>query len=226
MKLTLLVFFLLGASVWAQTSPVLLVSYPDHPVAPLFMPVIEQSYKKLGINISYLQAPLVRRLVMLNKGQVDADLGARETVLDRYPNVLRVGPALIKGEVLLVCREQRLCSADVMHNPKLAVYAELSGWDLLDDALDKPITVKRGSLQEYVSVVDMFNKGRTEYIVIIKMENNVQMPIPADTTSVKLADIAFYHHIHKKHQKLAEPLALAIEHQLKLMSKTTAAQPD
>ena len=163
---------------------------------------------------------------MLNKGQVDADLGARETVLDRYPNVIQVGPALIKGEVLLICRKQRLCSSDVMYNPKLVIYAELTGWDLLDDALDKPITAKKGSVQAYTSVVDMFNKGRTDYIVMIKMANNVQMPIPVNTTSVTLADIAFYHHIHKKHQKLAEPLALAIEHQLKLMRKTTAVQPD
>jgi len=226
MKFRLWFLLLFHSFVVAQANPVLLVSYLDHPVAPLFIPVIEQSYKKLGISITYVQAPLVRRLVMLNKGQVDADLGARETVLDRYPNVIQVGPALLKGEVLLICRKQRLCSSDVMYSPKLVIYAELSGWDLLDDALDKPITAKKGSVQAYTSVVDMFNKGRTDYIVMIKLENNVQMPIPVNTTSVKLADIAFYHHIHKKHQKLAEPLALAIEHQLKLMRKTTAVQPD
>ena len=59
-----------------RAEPALLVSYPDHPVAPLFMPVIKQSYQELGIEIMFVKAPLVRRLVMLNKGQVDADLGA------------------------------------------------------------------------------------------------------------------------------------------------------
>ena len=168
---------------------------------------------------------MVRRLVMLNKSQVDADLGARETVLSRYPNILQVGPALIKGEVLLVCREQHKCSTDVLQNPKLVVYAELSGWDLMDDVIDKPVTVKRGSLQEYISVIDMFDKGRADYILIIRMENNIQMAIPAHTFSVKLADIAFYHHIHKKHQALAARLAAAIARQLERQVLRPAKKP-
>lgn len=195
--------------------PVMLITYAEHPAAVALIPMIKQSYKDIGYNAEFVQAPLTRRLHMLEHGQSDADLGARSTASLKYPSIIKVGPRLSIGTLLLICRHDKLCAEDILKNPKIVVYTESSSWELLEDIYSKQLKVKRGTLQNAKTPIEMFIKGRADYIVTTSIGGTVIPVTGQKYSSVKLATVEYFHHIQAKHKNLAPALDKSLSKNIK-----------
>ncbi|QJR80838.1 hypothetical protein CA267_008615 [Alteromonas pelagimontana] len=188
----------------------MLISTVNHPAVNYIKPVVTRSYKDLGLEVSYVQMPVTRRLIALNEGLIDGDLAAREDAEDEYENILRVGPPLCELSYILVCPKDVPCDTSVFTEGEKSVYLNRGTATILLNIFGMPAPVKSRYIETPDTLINLFNHNRINYLIYTLVDEQHQFVITREYTTHFIGKSDFYHYIHKRHKNLAPLLADAL----------------
>ena len=197
-----------------------LVSYIDSPATNKLKQVISNAYLDIGIRIRYIEMPVERRFIELDKGYIDADLGGRTTSMEEYEIIVSVDVPLINASMSLVCPSNVTCDNSVFENERISVYSNSGHFNVLlsqqtGKAL-KSLKVRDGIGSQKLN--ELFENERLDYFILTHFED-IEMPYIAreHQKHMLVYRITVKHLTHKQHQPIHNKLKEAIEKQLKLM---------
>lgn len=196
-----------------------LVSYIDSPATNKLKQVISNAYLDIGIRIRFVEMPVERRFIELDKGYIDADLGGRTTSMEGYENILSVDVPLINASMSLVCPANVTCDNSIFEDERISVYSNSGHFNvLLSQQTVKglnAIIVRDGMANQKLN--ELYENERLDYFILSHFEN-LEMPyISRKHQKHMLVDgVTIKHHTHKQHQPIHKQLKEAIEKQLKL----------
>lgn len=181
----------------AEAKP-FVITYVIYPDLEDYLRLIENIYTELGFAVTLLPTPANRGLVLLNGGEVDADLLRVKNVASKYPNILLVEPPLNGAELILLCVLGVRCHGDVLLDKDADI---LMGEGVKEEFLPGEFLAKQISVPTISSVKSMLSANRISYaIYVIDMAMGKQIQKQFHYTVLK--DLSIYHLINIKHAAL------------------------
>jgi hypothetical protein len=189
--------WLLTTSVWAMSHSVndkkMTISYVVYPQVEGYVALIKDVYTELGFKVTLLSTPSTRGLILLNAGEVDADVVRVRRTVEQYPNAVLVEPALKVGKLVLLCRKDVICETSVLHSKNEVLLSS----DAVTPYLAKlKVSARIVKPQGNVNVVDMLKAQRADYAFFLI---DGQIDFTPDFNMVDIQEISVFHVIHKKH---------------------------
>jgi polar amino acid transport system substrate-binding protein len=191
---------------------------PDHPVAKL----VGQAYQNIGVRMQLEALPLERTRLELSRGRwLDANLAAAATFAAVAPELIRIDVPVYQLELAVFSRADRGLSADVSQLKGQQV-AYLHGMHLIEVMLHKQGVLRLQPVTTLSQILQGLDKGRYDAAVLPRREAEAMIKQLKLSQVVWhppiLTTIPLYHYLHRKHQRLLEPLTA----QLRLL---TGGQP-
>ncbi|KXI27473.1 hypothetical protein [Paraglaciecola hydrolytica] len=172
------------------------ISYVVYPQIERYIDLISDIYTELGYEVTIIPTPATRGLVLLNDGEVDADVVRVAKTVQNYPNALLVEPALKIGKLVLICVKDVLCERSVLQDKK-AVILSTEGIQLF---LTEPhISARIKNIQALTYSIDMLKAGRANYAILL-IDGSIDFT--QDFNLLTLQEMAIHHVMHKKHADL------------------------
>lgn len=199
---------------YARNSQEFVVSYVNHPQVKRYKDLIVKSYKDIGIEVVLVETPLARRLLALNDGIVDADVGALD-LSDSLDNVVRVEPKLYDIQAVLTCRKELICSDIVINDEKIPIYID-SG---LIQVLNRTGVLTRKKnvwiFNRFDALIKMILTDRVDYLIMALDPNKpLHNDLVASTNMHILQPLKVYHHINKSNLDIVPELSEAIKNNM------------
>lgn len=201
----------------AEEKPVQMsMSYISHPVITgELIPLIEQSYRTLGIKTIFTEQPSAKNLKLVSEGVSDAEVAYSELLLEGYPNLVMVGPPLVTSVFVLLCVETVTCEASQLSDPNLSLVltaASLAGMKSKYAAgfKIKPYVIKR--LQDVPKLLSQKRFTRGIYVITDR-----QLGL-AEFEELKYSELftsGTYHIINSKFSFMKEEIDQAIRETLR-----------
>lgn len=177
----------------------------DSPAARYSQALLNEAYRRLGIDAQFIEVPFGRSLIESNRGILDGELARVLLVTEHYPNLVAV-PYILFDTDVSIWVNQRRCPGCTLQTVKNLVYVRGSViiQQLLADkaSVDTVITVQTVSAAE-----QMFIEGKADAVVF------AAYAIPADrltgipVSQKLLLSAPDYHLLHSRHEALIAPLA-------------------
>ncbi len=188
-------------------------SIADLPSTTLAVQLLSAAYDDLGIDVTAREVPSRRALMMASIGQLDGDLFRIAEVADRYPNLIRVPYPLLEGKLHAVSKfpDNRLLAGNGDWRPRVAVRRGVLIAEQTADDLNM-IPVHADSYQQMQAMLDW---GRVDLALVSSIEGISPLQnerwdhlyiLPEPVTRFTL-----YHYLHRRHARLVDPLAEALE---------------
>jgi hypothetical protein len=188
-------FAITGQNVDAKPFVISYVIYPD---LEDYLQLIEDIYTELGFVVTMLPTPANRGLVLLNEGEVDADLLREKNVANKYPNILLVEPPLNNAELILLCVIGVPCQRNVLLDKNEYI---LTGEGVKQEFLPGEFLAKQISVPTVSSVKSMLTANRISY-AIYAIDMAMGKRILQQFHYAVLKDLSIYHLINQKHAAL------------------------
>lgn len=191
-----------------------LISNFEHPLMHIMNDLIRQSYKDIGIDIEFVTRPDAHGLKMLNAGQVDADVIRADYMVNRYPNILPVQPVLLRPQMIIFCRKNIPCNADILKNKNVVIH----GYSYLTDSLrmryQENVSADFFKMKNYDLTVEQLQDGKIDYLMMSMIKGRMPEVLKTEFNHVVLYEYETHHMIHRRHQHLVTQLSAALEKNL------------
>lgn len=196
------------------------VSYVSTPKSERFKELFSRAYADIGIDITFVEMPVGRRLIELDRGNLDADLGARMRNMEEYDNILSLNLPLAKASIFLICPASTQCTPELLNSQRIDVFmtsghAEILRSESLLLSTDSVLIRDENSLK---MMAEMFANERLNYFVTTVFKGSEMPKLGRDYVSVRLSEIALTHHIHKRHASILDDLKQAILARTKMLT--------
>jgi hypothetical protein len=170
----------------------------NHPLQEM----MSQIYGELGFDVSYINVPIKRGLLLLNEGKVDADLIRLKSTIETYPNVLMISVPIQFGSIALICKPDIPCQESVLYDQKATIVTHQG---LLNNLPNYSIHANLKTIEVWSSIVGMVQSGREQYAIITMNEANLENHKEHFNIYV-LSELAAYHVVHKRHADLVSKI--------------------
>lgn len=211
-RLILAVVFALGMSpaFAEQGEKPFIISYFDHPQIPPIREVIKQSYADIGIKVEFIELPIGRGLINLNKGITDADVVRPVENVNNHPNVRFVPPAITQSEIVLFCTLEVSCNLSVIENKDVTITTFKTINVNIQKLFSKTLKASLHNVTDFVDMINLLKRERIHYIAIPIVKGNVPVELQTGFNNVTLHEYETGHMIHYKHEHLIPKLSAAL----------------
>ena len=188
----------------------LTLSYTSHPIVnAVLLPLVQQAYQNLGIEVEFVAVESQRAQQLLKDGLVDGDVARLAQVASRIPNVVSVA-LLDKLSLSLRCRPDIQCNTEDVNNAQFRIFMASSRATLT--LLDLNYKAELYPLRDWNQINVMYQQNKIERFLWIEgtlasspvVDGAVILPL--ESTSLDL-----YHVLHKSHAHLAPKVAKQLE---------------
>lgn len=193
-----------------EVEPTFRISHFHHPEMEAFKALMRGTYQRLNTSVTFHELPAARGVVQLNNGFYDADVVRLSTSLEGFDNVLKIEPALVDAEILLLCLMNTPCEQTVLNDEHLLIASNLGNQHALSDI---PIKAKVLHDETNTHSLDMLRLGRVDY-VIYGSNRHFREQLATEFLVVVLKEQRMYHIINKKHASLKPQIEAALAQEL------------
>ena len=177
----------------------------DSPAARFSQALLNEAYRRLGIDAQFIEVPFGRSLIESNRGILDGELARVLLVTEHYPNLVAV-PYILFDTDVSIWVNQRRCPGCTLQTVKNLVYVRGSViiQQLLADkaSVDTVITVQTVSAAE-----QMFIEGKADAVVFAAYTIPAEKLTGIPVSQKLILSVPDYHLLHRRHQALVTPLA-------------------
>ena len=204
-----LCFFLFAPTVrTADLNKEFIISYVEHEsIINYYVPLLDAAYKAIGITPVFVLINDKRALMLLNKGEIDADTAKTTEMLGAYPDIIRIPTPISKIEVFLVCQLHKKCDLSVLKDSRniLGVIGAMEFYsNLLTDA-----NIKIVELSSFAVLLEMFKQKKLDYVLMVFDDHSRATKDTFDNKYLIEEKIG-YHLINKRHEDLVPALEKSI----------------
>ncbi|WP_281557637.1 transporter substrate-binding domain-containing protein [Thalassomonas sp. RHCl1] len=172
--------------------------------------ILHQAYQALGITPAIVEFPGRRALFAANTGTTDAELCRIDNISRQYPNLIKVGPALVEFSIIAL---------SIAPLPKIKTKADLTGYSL---GSQRGMKAAENYFQEHnvlyenniEQVIKLLDNGLVDYAILpLAAVRKFQQTRVRDDFVIHLPPLfhhKLYHYVHKRHRHLVPALALEI----------------
>jgi hypothetical protein len=187
-------------------------SYINHPIiVAQILPLIEQTYKSLGIETEFIVQPSSRGLRNVSKGLMDGEAIYGEILVGGYNNLLLIPPSLGKWTYVLLCALQVPCNSHVIENEDVTIVLTDSSRVGLQDHYQQQQKSHLYIINRIDLIHTLIGENRFSYGLYIMNDEQLAEIQPNDIKYVRLFSTETYHIIHKKHAYLAPAVSAALK---------------
>ncbi len=211
-----LVLLAIQADAAAPPRPVKMTfSYVDHPAMVNFLiPLVRDSYQKLGIQTDFVAQPSNRNLLLVDKNIVDGDVGYMRIVLEGYPNLISIEPPLVSGIYTLLCQPGLRCEPEVLADASQTIVTTSVSKNGLEKGYRAAIHSQFYVVNDLAMIPKFVSSGRFHYAIYPSTEQELQRLDPAELQYVTLFEASLYHVLHKKYSFMADDVSQAFKQTL------------
>ncbi len=211
-----LVLLAIQADAAAPPRPVKMTfSYVDHPAMVNFLiPLVRDSYQKLGIQTDFVAQPSNRNLLLVDKNIVDGDVGYMRIVLEGYPNLISIEPPLVSGIYTLLCQPGLRCVPEVLADASQTIVTTSVSKNGLEKGYRAAIHSQFYVVNDLAMIPKFVSSGRFHYAIYPSTEQELQRLDPAELQYVTLFEASLYHVLHKKYAFMADDVSQAFKQTL------------
>lgn len=163
-----------------QTKPEKLTfSYVRHPViVKKLIPIIKETYARIGIEIELLPQPSKRNLKLVSSGLVDGEVAFTEALAHGYTNLLIIKPRLSQGKFVLLCRKPLACNQSVLADEDQTVVVTDTSLTRLQQLFSERLKVDFYPINEINKIPKLVFQKRFDYGIYILNINSKEAPYP------------------------------------------------
>ena len=169
------------------------------------------AYTGLGYRVSFIEMPIARSIIEINKGTVDAMVIKLSAIEQKNPDLIRVPVVLATGALFLYCQIELPCNQSVMDKPSNMIGA-LIGHNLTTIYLAKySASVYQTTTANQLA--KMLSKKRLNYILTLEIDDhgNYVGLVKSKYNTVKLERLEAYHYIHRRIEGILPELTLSLK---------------
>lgn len=188
------------------------VGYVKHPGAYQHMEIVRQVYKGVGINVTFVEMPVKRRLLALSEGGLDADMGAPAYVSEHFPNIIKLEPVVAIGSLFLFCSaEIGECDHGLLDQRKTPIF--MDGVDAITSKrlITTPFTARINTLEHNNAIAEMFNTEKIDLFVDIVVNDKLFFVLERQHNRLKLGTVKYHHHINLRHKHLKSAIEASFD---------------
>lgn len=190
-------------------------SYVEHPtMLNYIIPIIRDSYQKLGIKTDFVAQPSNRNLLLVDKNIVDGDVGYMRIVLGEYQHIITVEPPLVSGIFTLLCQPNILCDASVLADSRQTVVATSVSKNGMEQGYKGVLKSQFYTVNDLAVIPSFITSGRFSYAIYPSSETELQRLDSATLRYVKLFDANLYHVLNEKYAYMADDISQALRQTL------------
>ena len=168
------------------------IVYPDlEDYTDLFVEI----YTELDFEVELIPTPSLRGLILLNNGDVDADVLRLNIIAKDYPNVIVVQPELERVSLSLICVKGVRCNRSLFANKNISILANDRMLALIKPGEFKAIQIGN---ELFSSVLNMLKAKRYNYAIYV-VDEMIKKHFEQDFQIVELKKLSINHVINKKH---------------------------
>lgn len=165
--------------------------------------LLAEAYKRLSIDVEFIDIPFGRSLLESNKGTLDGEIARVLQTTAQYPNLLAVPYILFDTEVYLYINQQR-CTDCTLDNVKSMAY--IRGTTVVESMLRKqPASQEIISTGTLEAAQALFMTEKVDAVIFAAYQIKTRTPFPVKEQH--LMSLPDYHLLHRNHQALLVPLS-------------------
>lgn len=191
-------------------------SYINHPsVVKVLLPLIEETYKRLGIVVNFVEQPSARNLRLASKGVTDGDTAYSDLLVDFYDNLITVGPELIQSHFVLLCHVSVPCDSTVLNNPNKTVVLTDASRDGLEYKLKDQLKSELYSINSLSRIPKLINERRLVYGIYVVADLEANLAEYPNLRFVHLFTTKTHHILNDKYAYMANDVAKSMQQVMK-----------
>jgi hypothetical protein len=201
---------------------VMTFSYVNHPsVVNVLLPLIKETYQRLGINVNFVEQPSARNLRLAAKGVTDGDTAYSDLLVDFHDNLITVGPELIQSHFVLLCHVSAHCSLDVLNDPTKTVVLTDASRDGLEYKLKDKLKSELYSINSLSRIPKLIDGRRLVYGVYVVADLESNLDAYPNLKFVHLFTTKTHHILNDKYDYLANDVAKSMQQVMKEQGMTS-----
>ncbi|TXH94340.1 MAG: hypothetical protein E6Q75_13405 [Rheinheimera sp.] len=187
----------------SAAAPVKLIfSYTNHPaITYTLLPLIQQAYQRLGIEVAFVEANGGRFLKLAETGQIDGDVGRADVLLPLLRDML---PAAFLDDAVVSyhCRPTIKCALTDLNDPQQQLHTPVVSQIL--PLMQIKIAARLYPVNDWIQLQHMYLQGRVDRFLWIETLTFASEP-HTNTQKFVLSHppVKLYHLLHRRHQALA-----------------------
>lgn len=186
------------------------IGYLQHPASEIYKKYISKSYADIGIKVKFVVMPVTRRLLEANDGHIDGIIVTTSSNNERFPNLVKVGPAIATVSMELICLTDMICDNSILDDNRITILTSKGTMRVIESELHMSLNSKLYIVDNEQQLFDMFKKGRSNYLLTSVVLDETFTKFKKENQSVRLGSYSLYHHIHKSKVDIADDLAKAL----------------
>lgn len=188
------------------------LSYINHPaIVEIILPLIKQTYMRLGIDVEFVEQPSARNLRLASKGVTDGDAAYSDLLVDFYDNLLIVGPGLVQSQFILVCHISAECNAAILEDSTKTIVLTDASRDGLKYKYKDQLKSELYSINRLSRIPKLIDDRRLVYgIYVVAKLDNALAEYP-NLTYEHLFTTNTHHILNKKFEFMADDVAAAMQ---------------
>ncbi len=172
--------------------------------------ILQEGYKRIGIDIEAKILPAERALSMSNSGELDGEVNRIVNINMKYPNLIMIPIPIFFLDIVAFTKHLEF---PVQSWESLAPYevATLRGMKVAENGLQG---MKYLALTEFEQILRMLDKERIEVAILPRLDG-LQIIKKFNLKTIEILEpplvrINLYHYLHKKHKHLVPKITASL----------------
>ncbi|MCC2618275.1 hypothetical protein LJ739_18605 [Aestuariibacter halophilus] len=190
----------------------LTLSYVNHPaITGRFIPLIREAYRRLDIDVTFVEQPSARNLMFADKGIVDGDVAYSDLLFKEYTSLIPVGPSLTDVTFLLLCHGELPCNRELLFQAGETFVLTAASMDGMQRLYADVIRADLYTINHLSRIPELVSDGRFHYGIYVVTPQTSHLLDSLNVASVELHTTYTHHLLNIKHAALATRVAPILE---------------
>lgn len=187
-------------------------SYINHPViVKQILPVIEQAYARLGIEVAFVMQPSARNLKLVAKGVTDGEAVYSDLLIHSYPNLLIVEPPFFQSIFILLCHKSVSCAQQILKDERKTLVLTDASLEGLQIKYQQDLKMQLYSINSLDRIPKLIESGKMSYGIYVTTADDTSLTDYHNLQSTPLFTSSTYHILNEKHKALIPAVSAAIK---------------
>lgn len=178
-------------------------------VEKVYLPLIKETYDRLGIAVSFVEQPSERNIKAVDEGLFDGDAAYSDLLIKPYTKLIDVQPPLGTSVFILICKQTLPCNKQVLADSrKSVVMTDASEFGLRNVLADR-FAVRPYNINELSRIPKLIESGRFDYGVYVTTQ--IEKLKLASAKAVPLFESDTVHILHRRYGYLREIVGATLQ---------------
>lgn len=189
---------------------VLVLSYSNHPtVQKYYLPIVQQAYQNLGIEIQMVEAAPERFIQLYQQGKIDGDIARIDALSQLLPQLVLVRQ-LDRMQVSYHCSAAVPCSAADINDPNLLIFTPVV--KTARQLIKLQVLAKTYEVNSWQQLLDLYQQKKVDrFLMVDGARFHTTLQASPQRFEIAHRPLPFYHVLHHQHRQLAPLVAKQIE---------------